>query len=232
MRAPKENSQAIKSFLLDVSDYHKTLDKNDSLFEPGDNIQYLYMVTSGKIVLSKPLTDGREFALRICKKGDLIGESTLFSNHGTKHILHATAHRKSSVAGIHKEHITNLLQNNDKLALYLINEISQNALRDQTKLIDLVMHGKKGALYSTLIRLANSYGQQQNGNIFIKIKLTNQELANFCGTSRENINRSLSELRKDRIISIENKHIMIHDIDFLKEELNCEGCPITLCSIH
>lgn len=227
-----EPYQSVKKFLIKNADYHKILRKNESLFLPGNDIEYLYIVILGKIVISQPISDGREFSLRICKKGDLIGDSTLFSNHGKKHIHHASAFRKSNVVGVKKERLVQLIKSDDRLAYYLINEISENALRDNTKLVDLVMYGKKGALYSTLVRLANSYGQQKNGSIFINLALTNQELANFCGTSRENVNRLLSELRNNHIISIKNKYISIHNLKFLKDELNCAGCPITLCSIH
>lgn len=231
MKAP-DPFEPIKQLLLEHVNYDKTLEKDESLFIPGDMINYLYFIKSGKIVISQPIADGREFSLRLCKAGDLIGDSTLFSNHGQKHIFHAVAFRKSRVVGIDKHKLNHLMKHDARLATYLMNEISENALRDNMKLVDLVMYGKKGALYSMLIRLANSYGEKKSDRIFINLALTNQELANFCGTSRENINRLLSDLRKNQVISIKNKYISIHNINFLKEELNCEGCPVTLCSIH
>ena len=53
----------------------------------------------------------------------------------------------------------------------------------------------KGALYSTLIRMTNSYGVLKENGILIDLPLTNQELANFCATSRESVNRMLNELK-------------------------------------
>ena len=44
---------------------------------------------------------------------------------------------------------------------------------------------QEGAFYSTLLRLANSYGVKREDGIFIDIALTNQELAEFAATSRE-----------------------------------------------
>ena len=61
--------------------------------------------------------------------------------------------------------------------------------KTQSKFRDLILHGKKGALYSTLIRMTNSYGVHQGDGILIDLSLTNQELANFCGMSREVVNR-------------------------------------------
>ena len=50
--------------------------------------------------------------------------------------------------------------------------------KQHSKFRDLLLYGKKGALYSTLIRLANSYGKETDGGILISVPLTNQELAN------------------------------------------------------
>ena len=70
-------------------------------------------------------------------------------------------------------------------------------LKNETRFRDLLLHGKKGALLSTLIRLTNTYGvKQKDGSILIDCALTNQELANFCATSREVVNRILNDLKK------------------------------------
>ena len=68
--------------------------------------------------------------------------------------------------------------------------------KTQTKFRDLMLHGKKGALYSTLIRLSNSYGVKKENGVLIDLVLTNQDLANFCGMTREVVNRMLAELKK------------------------------------
>lgn len=225
------NNKAL-SLLRNHIEIEKFFKKDESLFEPGDPIEYLYIVLSGIVVISQPIMDGREISLRLCKSGDLIGDSTLFSNHGQKHVLHASAFRESLIGYIHQQTLDKLIEDDVDLARSLMGEISESSLRDNMKMIDLVMYGRRGALFSTLIRLSNSYGIQKNDSIFINLALTNQELANFCGTTRESINRLLRDLRNKKIISVKNKYITIHNINYLKEELNCSSCPVTLCSIH
>ena len=63
--------------------------------------------------------------------------------------------------------------------------IQTHNMKNETRFRDLLLHGKKGALYSTLIRLTNTYGiKQTDGSVVIDYALTNQELANFCATSQ------------------------------------------------
>jgi len=49
--------------------------------------------------------------------------------------------------------------------------------------------------------------------------------------TREVVNRMLSELKKLDIISMIDGKIFIHDIQHLKDEINCEECPIAFCKI-
>ena len=96
----------------------------------------------------------------------------------------------------------------------------------------MVLYGKKGALYSTLIRLSNSYGKEVDGGILITVPLTNQELANYSATARESLNRMLSELRKQNIIELRGNLIFIKDISYLRREIECENCGKEICNIE
>lgn len=104
--------------------------------------------------------------------------------------------------------------------------------KNQSLIRDLVIHGKKGALFSTLIRLSNSYGKTlDDGRIFININLTNTDIANMCSTSREMINRMLNDLKKQQMITFEKGFITILNLDYLKQEICCDECPIFVCRI-
>src|SRR5690606_20346053 len=104
--------------------------------------------------------------------------------------------------------------------------------RLQSKMRDLLLNGKRGALYSTLIRLSNSYGVKQNNGILINIQLTNQDIARFCGATREYVNRLLNELKRKDILALDSTgKILIKDIEYLRKENQCENCPIEICNI-
>ena len=104
--------------------------------------------------------------------------------------------------------------------------------KQHSKFRDLVLYGKKGAIYSTLIRFANSYGQESNNGILISVPLTNQELANCSATARESLNRMLSDLRRQNVIEMRDGLIFVRDIDFLKREIQCENCGRKICNIE
>ncbi|MRH43371.1 cyclic nucleotide-binding domain-containing protein [Aquibacillus halophilus] len=218
------------SELLTNIDHTIKVKKNSFLFQQGEDASELYVILSGRIQIGKISPDGRELTLRICSKGDIVGELALYTDN-IKYLLNAKVLEDSELAVIKKSQLEKRLMENNELAMEYMKYMGESFRRDQTKFRDLVLHGKKGALYSTLIRLSNSYGLKKQNGILIDIVLTNQELANFCGTSRESVNRLLNDLVRSDIISMEKSKIFIQDLQHLKNEINCENCPIVLCSI-
>ncbi|MEO2077529.1 MAG: Crp/Fnr family transcriptional regulator [Bacillus sp. (in: firmicutes)] len=218
------------SHLFDTVHHLRKIEKGSFLFQEGSTADELFIIQSGILQISKIIPDGRELTLRMCTKGDLVGELNLFSP-ASKFSLSARVIESGEVAVIKKDVLEEKLSQNLPLSIEFIQWMSQQYRKNQTKFRDLVLHGKKGALYSTLIRISNSYGIKTNKGILVDLPLTNQELANFCGTSREVVNRLLSDLRKTDIISIDKGTITIHDLDFLKREIDCEDCPVEICKV-
>lgn len=230
MQAFTEISTELQAILNTVHHVRK-INKGTFLFQEGMKANELYLIISGKIQLGKMIPDGRELTLRMASEGDLIGELSLFCS-APNHLQNAKVMEDGEVAVIFKDELENRLGDDHKLALEFMKWMSKEHRKTQTKFRDLVLHGKKGALYSTLIRLSNSYGVPSDNGVVIDTPLTNQELANFCGTSREVVNRLLSELRKSDIISIDKGIITIHDLNFIRVEIDCENCPIDICNIE
>lgn len=215
-----------------VSKAHRQLEikKDTYLFREGEQAEEVYYIQSGKIQISKIAADGQELSLRICSKGDIVGELTLFTEQA-KYLLNAKVLEDGIVSCIQRDVLEKSLLENNKLALEFMKWMSDHFRKTQTKFRDLVLHGKKGALYSTLIRMCNSYGVMKENGILIDLQLTNQELANFCGTSREVVNRLLKDLRTKGIISINRGKITVHHLSYLRNEIDCEDCPPEICSI-
>lgn len=208
----------------------KEFKKGSYLFQEGDRIKGVYIVQSGKVQIGKVTPNGRELTLRICGPEQLVGEVTVFSNQAA-YLLDAKALEDVVCMKIQIEDLEEALLENGKLAIAFMKWMGVDQQKTQTKFRDLMLHGKKGALYSTLIRLSNSYGVPKGESILIDMNMTNQELANFCGMTREVVNRLLNDLKKLQKISFEEGKITIHDLAYLKDEINCEHCPISLCRI-
>ncbi|TJZ72356.1 Crp/Fnr family transcriptional regulator [Bacillus amyloliquefaciens] len=217
--------------LLESISTKRKMKKHTYLFQEGMDAKELYLIQSGLIEIGKLTSDGKDLTLRICQKNDIVGELTLFTDE-PRYMLSAKVLEDGEVLVINKNKLEKELIQNGVLTFEFMKWMSTHLRKIQSKIRDLLLHGKKGALYSTLIRLSNSYGVERSDGILINIVLTNQDLAKFCAAARESVNRMLGDLRKQGVISIdETGKIILHKRDYLRFEIECENCPLEICNI-
>ena len=224
-------SDELREFLNKIG-MIKTVEEDSFLFYEGDVAHEIYVIKKGLFQVSKLTPDGKELILRICKKDDIIGELTLFSDDPV-YLLSAKALKPGEVYVIQKNKLETSLLENEQLSFEFMKWTHNHMRKFQSKIRDLLMNGKKGALYSTLIRLSNSYGVKKENGVLIDLVLTNRQLAKFCASTRESVNRMLVQLRRNNIIENDKMgRILIKDIQYLKDEIGCEDCPIEICNIN
>lgn len=216
--------------LLNSAEKIINIKRGSYLFQEGQAAKEMYIILSGKVQISKMNAEGNELSLRLCKHNDIVGELTLFTVD-PKYIFNAKVIENGEAAVINIHDLENAFFKNSRLAFEFLKWMNDHIRKTVTKFRDLVLNGKKGALYSTLIRLCNSYGVMTEHGIEIRVPLTNQDLANFCGTARESVSRMLAELREKEIISVQRKIITIHNLEYIKKEIDCENCPVEYCNI-
>ncbi|WP_117168990.1 Crp/Fnr family transcriptional regulator [Paraliobacillus sediminis] len=220
-------SPELRNLLLSIGT-KKKIYKNDFLFREGKEANEIYLLQSGIVQISKLTYGGKQLLFRVCKKHDIVGALTSFAGD-PRFLLSCNVFTDGEVIGIKKDLLEKELLSNSTLTLEFIRWESAHMRKFQSKFRDLLLNGKKGALYSTLIRFSNSYGIETNNEILINLVITNQELGDFCATTKESVNRMLNELRQKNVISIDaNAKITIHDIAFLRETIGCEYCPIEI----
>lgn len=207
------------------------VEKGTHIFQEGESADNIFLIQSGTVQISKETESGKELTIRICGKDGLIGESLMFCKYN-HHVTTAKALEASELLAIHNDTLEMFLTEHPSLMMDYVKWIQIENMKNQSRLRDLVLHGKKGALFSTLIRLANTYGEFRTDNeVYINFALTNTEIANLCATSREMINRMLNDLKKHSIIEFEKGYITILDLHYLKDEIDCENCPLAICRI-
>ena len=207
------------------------VEKGHHIFQEGERAEDIFLIQSGTIHIGKETESGKELTIRICGEGSVIGECALFC-HTNYFATTAKAVEPTSIYVINKNTLELLLTEHPTLMVEYMKWLQTENLKHQSRLRDLVLHGKKGALFSTLIRLTNTYGKPlENGHVFIDCSLTNSDIASLCATSREMINRMLNDLKKNNILSFNKGYITIHNLNYLKNEIDCENCPLSICRI-
>ncbi|MFC7443026.1 Crp/Fnr family transcriptional regulator [Laceyella putida] len=207
----------------------RTFAAGSYLFWEGDEVTKCYFLKSGGVHWIKQTDNGKPFVSHVFLSGDLVAELAPLQH--AKHNYSAKV-VNSCVAGvILLSDLEKMIERHSSFAVDMYKWMCLMNRLTQTKLRDLLMYGKTGALCSTLIRLANSYGIPDGEVIHIRKKLTHLELAAWIGSSREGVNRILSDLRKKKVIDYYNGYILIKNLSHLQEICHCDFCPKEICRI-
>ncbi|GBF11171.1 MAG: Crp/Fnr family transcriptional regulator [Tepidibacillus sp.] len=209
----EQNKELLKNALVE-----RTVRKGTVLFVEHDPADAIYFLRKGKVRLTKSTPDGKELILHIRKPGDLFAEVALFR----KTIYPATAEmiEDGEVVIIRNQDLEQIIMRYPEIGISIIQIMGERLHQAQSKLRDVTLYGKLGALSASLVRLAEEYGVKTEEGIAIQLTLTHQELANFIGAARENVNRMMSTLEKNGILTMKRGEIVIKDLEELKNYIN------------
>jgi CRP/FNR family transcriptional regulator len=207
--------------------YEQKIEAGAYLFWEGDQADKLFYIKEGHVKMTKATSDGKEYILNMFSNGDLFGELSSFMD--INYAYNAQVMKDSVIGVIQQKDLEIILWQQGEIAVEFLKWTSLLNQITQSKLRDLTFHGKIGALCSTIIRLANSYGKKTSNGIRITKKVKNGELGEYIGATRESVNRMLSDLRGKGILSQEKGLLIVHDLDELKQICHCENCPLEIC---
>lgn len=204
-------------------------DQSDILFHEGGSAEHIYIILEGQVRLCKTSSEGKLFFFQKKNQYDLLGELSLFN--GLNYHFTAEVIENSELIRFERQELEKMFAESKSFSTGFMKWLGNQNQMMMAQFRDLVFCGKQGAVFSILVRLSNEYGQHVDNGILINQKITNQELANYVGATRESINRILKRLINDGIISVNTKYITIHKLNYLKEHLRCDCCPYETCTI-
>jgi len=131
------------------------LKKGDFLFHEGDKAEHFYVVLKGRMSIKKFESSGHIFALRLVGPNNVIGEVPLYEENTKTYVFNAIAREDCTVYSIRYDLLESAIAKDHSLAIAMMKIYTLHMRRQQAKYRDLLLYGKKGAFYSTLLRLAN-----------------------------------------------------------------------------
>jgi len=181
----------------------KAYDKNAIVVTEGEFTKSLYVIISGRIKVYLDDENGKELVLDSKGPGEYFGEMVL--DEGPRSASVVTT-EPSTFAVISTIQFKNVLLKHPEIALIVIKNLIHMARGLDKNVRSLAMLDIYGRVSRMLLDLA----VEQGGMLVIPEKLTQQEMANRVGTSREVINRILRDLTAGGYIRVEDKTIIIN----------------------
>jgi CRP-like cAMP-binding protein len=189
--------------------------KGTILFAEGDGGDQLYVIAEGKLKLGTSSGDGRENLLSILGPGEMFGELSLF-DPGPRTST-ATAVTDAKLLSLGQEKLLPWLIENPKVSLQLLAGLAQRLRRTNEAVGDLVFSDVPGRVAKALIDLGERFGKKTVEGLFVHHDLTQEELAQLVGASRETVNKALADFAGRNWLKLDGRAVLITDFERLSK---------------
>lgn len=197
--------------LLDRRVVKKGYKKGEQIISEFEEAKGVFFVQTGIVKLTKQDEQGNEVIVCIKKKGEIFAEACLFNQSNKLYPATARMVQEGEVFFLNTDELESELMKSPEMAVQMIHYMSES-LREMTSILrDIALLDVYTKTVRTLERLSEKFGANRGNRMYIEIPLTVQEFASFVGTSRESVSRVFSKLKKDGLIDIEGKKIIILD---------------------
>ena len=194
---------------LSVNATSNVYKKGQIIFYEGNKPLGIYCVNSGMIKVHKLGDNGKDQILRLAKQTGILGYRAVVS--GDYYTASATTLVDSTVCFIPRNVFLNIMEANPKVSIKMAQLLSNDLRIAETKITHLAQKPVRERLAETLMVLKDFYGLEADGQT-LSVFLTRKELANFVGTATETIIRLLSDFKKDDLVDLAGRKILIKDI--------------------
>jgi CRP/FNR family cyclic AMP-dependent transcriptional regulator len=192
----------------------KNLRKGEILFRQGDEGIALYLILEGriKISLSRQMD---AVTLAILGQGEFLGEMALLD--GLPRSADAIALEDSYLYALNRSDFLSFLINNEKAVHAILSSLSMRLRKTDNLLAEMCFLNLTVRLAHKLVELSELQAPDENNPNEYKLKISQKELGNILGVSRESINKELKYLRKKGVVSTSRNYIQIHHLASLKK---------------
>ncbi len=192
----------------------REIGRGEVLFHEGEPGDRLYVIVEGKIKLGRASGDGRENLLAILGPGEMFGELSLF-DPGPRNAT-ATAVADTALIGVGNDDLTAWLAGRPDVARQLLRALARRLRRTNEALADLVFSDVPGRVAKALLDLSERFGTPNDEGLRVAHDLTQEELAQLVGASRETVNKALADFAARGWLRLDQRAVVLLDIERLR----------------
>jgi len=184
--------------------------KGETLFRKGSEGATLYIIQEGAIKIALPSRLGDQRIVTIFSAGDFFGEMALLD--GMPRSADAIAVEKSVLFLLNRSDFLRFLKKSEAATGTILASLSMRLRKTDELLEDTSFLNISARLAKKLLDIGETFGNRDGNAVEIRLRLTQKDLADLVGATRESINKELRILREKGLLSITPESIRIHDI--------------------
>jgi CRP/FNR family transcriptional regulator, cyclic AMP receptor protein len=187
----------------------RTYARGTTIFTKGDPGTSLFAVWSGTVRIGVPSPDGRDAVFNLIREREIFGEIALLD--GQPRTADATAMTNCELMMIDRRDFVALVRSQPEIALKIIEVLCARVRRTSQQVEDVLFLDLPGRLAKQLLRLDSA--ERSAGRH--KVSMTQRELGQMIGMSRESTNKQLREWEERHWVRLERGGIVVLDPDAL-----------------
>ena len=194
-----------------------------TIFAEGDLDDRLYVIVDGKVKIGNRTASGRENLLAIMGPSDVFGElSVLDPGPRTASAMTVT---KVRAVEMNRNALMALIAARPEITTQLLRVLARRLRRTTDDLSDFSFADVPGRVARQLLQLAQQFGVQSNGTLRVTHDLTQEEIAQLVGASRDAVNKALSDFTQRGWIILEGKTVLILNSERLSLRTSTSTIP-------
>jgi len=203
--------------MLEIAN-HRMYRQGTHIFMQGDPLTNVYFIQQGKVKIYRTDFHGKEQIVNVLQTGDMFPHQGFFRKDD--YPAHAEVAEDAVLIYIPITSFENILTSYPEISIKLLRVLGDIIVDLQTRLEEKILRNTYEQIILLLLRLGKSHGNRNelDDNVRLTTQFTNKELANMIGSSRETVSRTLSQLKKNGIVT-EVEGFLLLDTKALENEL-------------
>ena len=199
-----------------LAPYMRSVDqaKGTVLFRKGDPGTSMLLLRRGRVKVCTHSEDGRELVLNLFNPGELFGEIAFLDQ--SERTADAVALDDCELLVLERRDFKPFLQSHPEACMRLMAVLCQRVRRTSQFLEEVLFEEAPERLAKRLVYLAEVFGQRTERGIRIDIPLSQQQLGNVVGMSRESINKQLRLWHAEGLVDWDHGYYTILDLEALR----------------
>ncbi len=183
--------------------------KREHIFSEGDPPDWFYIVSTGKVKITRLSNEGKEVILEIISPGDIFGGVAVLKNF--PYPANAVAMEDTEVLKISRKNLMRVVDRFPNLMYCIALQLGDRMKSSYESLKNIALERVEARIAALLLKLAGKVGVETNEGLLIDMRLTKQDVADMVGTTVETSIRTFSKFKKQGLLSDSDGKIVIKD---------------------
>jgi CRP/FNR family transcriptional regulator, cyclic AMP receptor protein len=190
--------------------------RGQQILAPDDPPDRIHIIKKGRVRVYRTTPDGKQLTLDIYERGTILGDMGLLGQDPLPE-AYAEAIDDGVICTITPDELRKLIERYPVIGINVIRHLSGRLQAAERELEAMAYQRVDQRLARKLIDLGQRFGVSTPRGVLIQARLTQQELAEMVGTTRETLAHTLADFRREGLLDTSHHQVLIRDAERLAE---------------